>query len=95
MSVREKKEKTRAPAVKALNTTRQPVRPFTELESIFKKSKYISQMWIYGNSFHTTLVAVVVPEFETVSAWCQHNGVTGDFAEAAQSEKVRLRRCWL
>jgi long-chain acyl-CoA synthetase len=65
----------------------------TELENIFKKSKYISQIWIYGNSFHTTLVVVVVPEYETVSAWCQHNGVTGDFAEAAQSEAVRRSMC--
>jgi len=59
-----------------------------ELENTFKKSKYISQMWIYGNSFHTTLVAVIVPEHDTIMAWCQHNGVSGDFSEAVKDKKV-------
>lgn len=62
-----------------------------ELENTFKKSKYISQMWIYGNSFHTTLVAVIVPEHDTIMAWCQHNGVSGDFSEAVKDKKVCVR----
>lgn len=61
---------------------------FAELENVFGKSQYIGQIWIYGNSFHTTLVAVVVPEHDTIMPWCQHNGIQGDYSEAVKDPKV-------
>merc|ERR1712078_844776 len=34
-----------------------------KIEMVVSKSKYVSQPWIYGNSFLPMLVAVVVPDF--------------------------------
>lgn len=34
---------------------------------------------MYGNSFESSLVAVVVPNKELLTAWAASNGVTGDY----------------
>merc|ERR1712065_74946 len=59
-----------------------------ELEGIFKKIPYVGQIWIYGNSFHTTLVAVIVPDPETIMPWCKQQGIEGDFEKAVTDPKV-------
>eukprot|EP00045_Choanoeca_perplexa_P008245 m.75981 g.75981 ORF g.75981 m.75981 type:complete len:670 (-) comp14416_c0_seq1:115-2124(-) len=59
-----------------------------ELEGIFKKIKWVGQIWIYGDSFHTTLVAVIVPDPETIMPWCKEHGIEGDYATAVQDPKV-------
>ncbi|EDQ87794.1 uncharacterized protein MONBRDRAFT_33146 [Monosiga brevicollis MX1] len=59
-----------------------------ELEGIFKKCKYVGQIWIYGNSFHTTLIAVIVPDPDTIMPWCKEQGIQGDFATATKDERV-------
>jgi len=37
------------------------------------------QVWVYGNSFESTLVAVVVPEKKKLLAWAAAEGLPGDF----------------
>ena len=59
-----------------------------ELEGIFKKIKFVGQIWVYGNSFHTTLIAVIVPDPETIMPWCKANDVEGDYETAMQNPKV-------
>jgi len=59
-----------------------------ELENVYKKCKYISQIWVYGNSFNVTLIAVVCLDPETIMPWCQANGVEGDYKTAMMNPKV-------
>jgi long-chain acyl-CoA synthetase len=59
-----------------------------ELEGHFKRSKYVGQIWVYGNSFNVTLIAVIVPNPETILPWCRENGIEGDFAEAVMTPQV-------
>ena len=55
---------------------------------IFLRSKYINQIFVYGDSAQYTLVAIVVPDRETVEPWLQEQGIEGDFETAAKDPKV-------
>lgn len=59
-----------------------------ELENVFHKVPHASQLWIYGDSFHNTLIAVIVPSVETFPEWLNNNGIEGNFTDAVQHEKV-------
>mmetsp|Transcript_40315 Transcript_40315/g.106805 ORF Transcript_40315/g.106805 Transcript_40315/m.106805 type:complete len:665 (+) Transcript_40315:156-2150(+) len=45
-----------------------------KIEMVLSKSKYISQPWVYGNSFFPQLVAVVVPDFVELQAKAKEDG---------------------
>jgi long-chain acyl-CoA synthetase len=45
-----------------------------KIEMAISKSKYISQPWVYGNSFFPMLVAVVVPDFIELKAAAKEGG---------------------
>ena len=36
-----------------------------KIEAAYKKNEMVEQIWVYGNSFESTLVAVVVPTGKT------------------------------
>lgn len=59
-----------------------------ELEMIFSRSKYIGQIFVYGDSTQSTLVAVVVPDAETIIPWLKTAGIAGEFATACKSSEV-------
>lgn len=60
-----------------------------ELENIFCKSSFIAQIFVYGNSFKVSLVAVVVPSIEHVMAWAGQNSIAGTFAEVCATPQLR------
>lgn len=37
-----------------------------------------TQVWVYGNSFKSSLVAIVVPKAEAIKDWAKANGKTGE-----------------
>ena len=45
------------------------------LEGIYQKSDWSDQIWVYGNSYQSTLIAVVVPDESYLLPWCQKNGI--------------------
>lgn len=51
-----------------------------KVESVLKSSPLVDQVWVYGNSFESCLVAVVVPNEKALIAWAKGAGVAGDFA---------------
>jgi len=44
-----------------------------KLEGVFQRSKYIQQIFVYGDSFEDHLVAIVVPEPEFLAGWAAEN----------------------
>jgi hypothetical protein len=38
-----------------------------------------AQVWVYGNSFKSVLVAVVVPKEDAIKAWAAANGKSGEW----------------
>lgn len=47
------------------------------------------QVWVYGNSFESFLVGVVVPEKKQVEEWAAANDVIGTFEELCKHPKAR------
>lgn len=47
------------------------------------------QIWVYGNSFESYLVAVVNPNKQAIEKWAEENGVPGDFNSLCENPKVK------
>jgi long-chain acyl-CoA synthetase len=67
-----------------------------KLEQIFVRSPYVAQIWVYGNSERDCLVAVIVPDPETVLPWAKST----DLREVCSKEETEaliigdLNRMW-
>jgi long-chain acyl-CoA synthetase len=59
------------------------------LEMVYGMSMYVEQIWVYGNSFESSLVAVVVPNEECLRKWASANGRKGTFADLCIDKKVQ------
>ncbi|TMW67700.1 hypothetical protein Poli38472_011320 [Pythium oligandrum] len=46
-----------------------------KIENVYSKSKYIAQIFIYGDSFQTSLVAIAVPDHDVAKAWAANKGL--------------------
>jgi len=59
------------------------------LEGIYKRSQFVQQIWVYGNSYKRWLVGVVVPDPEYLAMWAKQNGMEGqDYKTLVLSERV-------
>jgi len=47
-----------------------------KIEGVYLKSKYVAQIFVYGDSLQSVLVAVVVPDPEVAEAWGQSKGLS-------------------
>ena len=52
-------------------------------------SYWYLQVWVYGNSFESSLVAVVNPNKQALERWAESNGVTGEFAAICEDPKAK------
>lgn len=59
------------------------------LESAYVQSQLVASVWVYGNSFESFLVAVVVPEKQAIEDWAALNSKSGDYAELCSDPKAR------
>lgn len=57
-----------------------------KVEEIYKKCPAVDQIWVYGDSFQSFLVGVVVPQLPYVKKWAEENGVQGEPAEVVKNE---------
>ncbi|GMF12284.1 unnamed protein product [Phytophthora lilii] len=55
-----------------------------KIENAYSKCKYIAQLFVYGDSFQSSLVGVMVPDPEIMKVWAQEHGVSGDDASKAK-----------
>ena len=54
-----------------------------------RSAEVVDQIWVYGNSYESTLVAIVVPDHRVLTAWAKDAGLTGDYAALCKDPKVR------
>ncbi|XP_072981124.1 long chain acyl-CoA synthetase 4-like [Typha angustifolia] len=59
------------------------------LENIYGLLPDIDMIWVYGNSFESSLVAVANPNQQALEHWAKENGITGDFAAVCESPKAK------
>ncbi|KAL6219599.1 hypothetical protein ACLB2K_007358 [Fragaria x ananassa] len=59
------------------------------LENVYGISSVIDDIWVYGNSFKSKLVAVVVPEENSTKKWADLNGHTGSFSDLCSLDQLK------
>lgn len=61
-----------------------------KIENIYVRSKYVAQVFVYGNSYKSSLIAVVVPEETVLAEWAQANGhQDADFKQLCANVDVK------
>lgn len=59
------------------------------IESTYSRCPLVTTIWVYGNSFESFLVAVVVPERKPLEDWAAANNLSGDFESLCKNGKSR------
>ena len=60
-----------------------------KVESVYSRLDLIAQIWVYGNSMESSLVAVVVPEESFFLAATQKAGLAGSFQELLEKPEAK------
>lgn len=60
-----------------------------KIENIYVRSKYVAQAFIYGNSFKSTLISIIVPEEPVVLEWAKEHGIDGDFNKLCKNDELK------
>lgn len=60
-----------------------------KLEDAYSKSPLVLQIFVHGESIKASLVAIVVPDPETLLPWAKEKGLSGDLAELCRSDVVK------
>ena len=60
-----------------------------KLEIIYGQSPLVSQIFIYGDSARSFLVAIVVADDSGVMCWAKEHGVEKSFEELCESEELK------
>ena len=56
---------------------------------MFLDADNCAQIWVYGNSFESSLVAVAIPNQQVLEDWAKTNGEEGDYAILCKNLKAR------
>ncbi|XP_059653941.1 probable CoA ligase CCL6 isoform X2 [Cornus florida] len=59
------------------------------IENAYLRCPLLTSIWVYGNSFESFLVAVVVPDRKALEEWAVNNHETGDFKSLCENLKAR------
>ncbi|EFN60000.1 hypothetical protein CHLNCDRAFT_29209 [Chlorella variabilis] len=59
-----------------------------KVEGVYKKNAAVEQIWVYGNSFESSVVAVVVPVAAKLQAIAAHVGAKGSVEELCRNPAV-------
>jgi len=59
------------------------------LETVYLRSPYVMQIFVYGDSFKNFLVAIAVPDPETVLPWAKGQGIKGDITEVCKDKRTK------
>ncbi|GFP85440.1 long chain acyl-coa synthetase 2 [Phtheirospermum japonicum] len=59
------------------------------IESVYSQSPLAASVWVYGDSFESFLVAVVVPEKKALENWAANYQEKGDFQSLCSNAKAK------
>ncbi|EEF51344.1 acyl CoA synthetase, putative [Ricinus communis] len=65
------------------------VRGSTVFAGYYKREDLTKEIWVYGNSFESFLVAVVNPNKQALEHWAQENSVDGDFKSLCENPRAK------
>jgi len=59
-----------------------------KIENVYQKSKWIAQAFVYGDSFKAFLIAIIVPDEETVGFWAKEHHIGSDWINNPQTKEL-------
>ncbi|PWA86599.1 long-chain acyl-CoA synthetase 2 [Artemisia annua] len=59
------------------------------IENTYSKCPLVTAVWVYGNSFESFLVAVVVPERMALEEWAAKNNESGEYESLCKNPNAR------
>lgn len=60
-----------------------------KIENVLKSCPLVEQIWVYGNSFESCLVAVVVPAEKPIMAWAAGRNIPGSYANVVAHPETK------
>ncbi|XP_045849789.1 long-chain-fatty-acid--CoA ligase 1 isoform X4 [Meles meles] len=60
-----------------------------KIENIYMRSEPVAQVFVHGESLQAFLIAIVVPDVETLCAWARKKGFEGSFEELCRNKDVK------
>ncbi|KAM7111284.1 long-chain-fatty-acid--CoA ligase 1 isoform 3-T8 [Molossus nigricans] len=60
-----------------------------KIENVYLRSEPVAQVFVHGESLQSFLIAIVVPDVETLGRWAQKRGVDGSFEELCRNKDVK------
>ena len=60
-----------------------------KIENIYIRSQYVHQVFVYGESLKSCIVAVVVPEVDVVKCWAVENKIPGTLSVLCANAEIK------
>ncbi|XP_032004907.1 long-chain-fatty-acid--CoA ligase 1 isoform X3 [Hylobates moloch] len=60
-----------------------------KIENIYVRSEPVAQVFVHGESLQAFLIAIVVPDVETLCSWARKRGFEGSFEELCRNKDVK------
>ncbi|XP_006882297.1 PREDICTED: long-chain-fatty-acid--CoA ligase 1 isoform X1 [Elephantulus edwardii] len=60
-----------------------------KIENIYVRSEPVAQVFVHGESLQSFLIAIVVPDAETLCPWARKKGFEGSFEELCRNKDVK------
>ncbi|ELW47037.1 Long-chain-fatty-acid--CoA ligase 1 [Tupaia chinensis] len=60
-----------------------------KIENIYVRSEPVAQVFVHGESLQAFLVAIVVPDVETICSWARKRGFEGSLEELCRNKDVK------
>ncbi|CAF1207542.1 unnamed protein product [Rotaria magnacalcarata] len=59
------------------------------IENIYIHSKYIAQVFVYGNGYKSFTVAIIVPDAEVLEKYALEKNITGNMVELCKKKEIK------
>ncbi|XP_051822200.1 long-chain-fatty-acid--CoA ligase 1 isoform X1 [Antechinus flavipes] len=60
-----------------------------KIENIYQRSEPVAQVFVHGESLQAFLIAIVIPDVETLSSWAKKKGFSGSHADLCKNKDVK------
>uniref|UniRef100_A0A452I1T4 Long-chain-fatty-acid--CoA ligase n=2 Tax=Gopherus agassizii TaxID=38772 RepID=A0A452I1T4_9SAUR len=60
-----------------------------KIENVYMRSEPVAQVFVYGESLQAFLIAIVVPNAETLSNWAKKKGFEGSYEELCKNKDLK------
>jgi len=60
-----------------------------KIEGAYIKNPFITQIFVYGDSFQSVLVAIVIPDSDVLFPWAKQHGIEADMEALCENPKVK------